>query len=834
MPDLEDRNRRHLLLNSASIKERYTSPKGGPSSEFVLFTRDRESHARFLKEQLETARTEAEQQGTIRTQLNARGEFGIYLVFESEPQFQLRVESLDRSRSGIELINAWDEGNKTYATVYIPDGKLHIFFNMIEKYRTEIDSRSGGPKNENLLRNIGAIKLATLKAFWTDVENFEAIPVDQIHWWEVWLRVGDNSNEKAIIYDNFIQVSNTLGIEIRGQKLEFPERTVLLVKATKDQLTNSVMLLNCLAELRLPRDTADTFMRMSLTEQQSWVDELNSRVTPAPMDAPTVCLLDHGTNNGHPLLSHSLSTSDMHSYIPAWGTNDTHPQGHGTGMAGLSLYGDLFDVLMSTDPVRLGHRLESVKMIEQSQSNPPNLYGDVTKECVSRAEITAPHRPRTICMTVTSKESRFRGLPSSWSSAVDQLAVGADEEDAPKRLLTISAGNVEFSNFPNYPSINATESIHDPGQSWNAITVGSCTDKDTIDMRSMPGWQPLAPRGGLCPSSTTSLVWSQDWPIKPDVVMEGGNLAKELSTGNIDYVDSLQLLTTHKNPSARLFSTTGDTSASVALAARIMAIVQSNYREFWPETLRGLLVHSAEWTATMLSTLQLSSAGRLEKINFLRQYGYGVPSLDRALWSSQSALTLIAQDSLIPFRQDGTNIKTNELNLYHLPWPTEVLQDLGSAQVELRITLSYFIEPNPTHRKYLRKFDYQSHGLRFDIKAAAESIPEFRKRINRIAREEDENYEGSTSSIDWMLGPDVRNRGSVHSDIWRGTAADLAAMNSIGVFPVMGWWKTRKKLERWNSAARYSLIVTIRTESQEADIYTPVYNAIMPTAQIST
>lgn len=41
----------------------------------------------------------------------------------------------------------------------------------------------------------------------------------------------------------------------------------------------------------------------------------------------------------------------------------------------------------------------------------------------------------------------------------------------------------------------------------------------------------------------------------------------------------------------------------------------------------------------------------------------------------------------------------------------------------------------------------------------------------------------------WFLGEQTRNKGSVHSDIWVGTAADLAERGVIGIYPVSGWWK---------------------------------------------
>ncbi|AEH81161.1 hypothetical protein SM11_pC0088 (plasmid) [Sinorhizobium meliloti SM11] len=66
------------------------------------------------------------------------------------------------------------------------------------------------------------------------------------------------------------------------------------------------------------------------------------------------------------------------------------------------------------------------------------------------------------------------------------------------------------------------------------------------------------------------------------------------------------------------------------------------------------------------------------------------------------------------------------------------------------------------------------------------------------------------------------DRGSVHSDFWRETAADLAERDAIGIFPVGGWWKEKPYLERYNEQARYSLVVTIRASGASVDLYTPV------------
>ena len=42
----------------------------------------------------------------------------------------------------------------------------------------------------------------------------------------------------------------------------------------------------------------------------------------------------------------------------------------------------------------------------------------------------------------------------------------------------------------------------------------------------------------------------------------------------------------------------------------------------------------------------------------------------------------------------------------------------------------------------------------------------------------------------------LRNLGSIHSDVWHGTAADLAERDYIAVYPVICWWRERPKFER--------------------------------------
>ena len=72
------------------------------------------------------------------------------------------------------------------------------------------------------------------------------------------------------------------------------------------------------------------------------------------------------------------------------------------------------------------------------------------------------------------------------------------------------------------------------------------------------------------------------------------------------------------------------------------------------------------------------------------------------------------------------------------------------------------------------------------------------------------------------MGSETRNRGSLHSDIWEGTAADLAARGLIAIYPVTGWWKELQARDQSDLGARYALLISIETPIEEVDIWTPV------------
>ena len=815
----------HLFPRETGTVERYIYPQQVGSTEFRVPPRDRIPHSQSLVTQIQSAEQQAAKQ--VAAQPSIEKPKGVVLHFQSDPGFKLQLKSLESDRSGIELRNAFVDANRVmHATVFIPDGKVGLFVRKFEAYADPAKvSLKGNPRNNDLVASIAQIRLAALESFWMDADEFPK-EHDQLKWWEVWLQEATNSHASLDVFRQRAQAADVL---VSHRELRFPDRRVVLARGSVTQLLAIENLFEILAELRSARILTGEFMNLAPRDHGDFIDEAHARIIPPSADAPAVCHLDTGVNRAHSLLSIALAEEHLLAVDPTWRASDGDPNQHGTGMAGLALYGCLTDLLNSTGVFRLEHRLESVKILSGHLPHAPDLYGDVTVQSVARIEIVAPERKqRAFALTVTT-DSRDQGFPSAWSAAVDQICSGADDEGRPSRLLVVSAGNTPREGRHDFPAHNYKQGIEDPAQSWNAVSVGAFTEKATIRSGEYPGWKPVANAGQLSPSSRTSIVWKdRSWPIKPDIVMEGGNLAIQPTTGNADEVDDLRLLTTYISSTGASLTTTGDTSAATALAARYAAIIWARYPNLSPESVRGMLVHSARWTAPMLSEFP---AGQLHKR--LRVFGYGVPNLDHAVSSNRNHATLVIEDSLQPFDQEiGTDgkkqIKTKDMRLHRLPWPKQVLEQLGGETVRLRVTLSYFIEPSPGRRGWTRKHRYQSHGLRFDIKRPTDmNDTEFLKRITKAAWDEDED--SITSAADdrsWTVGPNLRCKGSVHSDVWTGTAAQLAASEAIAIYPVTGWWKERPSLERWNRTARYSLIISLETDAVQADLYTPIASQI--------
>jgi hypothetical protein len=823
---------RHFVIQGTAQRQDYVSTARGSGKFKTAPPDERVAHGTRLADEVRQAATEIRQQ----SERAADAITFVPFVVKSGPGLRLFLNSLDNKRIGSEIINfRYEEDGSERATIHVPHDKVRKFARKFEDYAHKDIPESTTPRNRNLAESINEIRLAMLRDgdYWTD--SGPPPEPGEVFWWEVWLRYEAEVlriDGRVLSVDNvFREEARSLGIRVSDRQVRFPEYVVVLAYTSLDRLSEFPGLLRHLAEFRRanlisPRE----FLDLPPAGQAEFIHAMLERTTFAPDSAPAVCILDRGVNRGHPLIEQALSEKNNLAWDDDWTPADRN--GHGTQMAGLALFGpNLGDLLLTDDPVTLGHRLEAVKILPDRGANNPPDYGPITVGAVAKAEVESPDRSRVICLAITA-DDKERGLPTLWSAAIDQMCAGAVDDT--RRMMTVAAGNYASPlSAADYPAVNRNASVQDPAQAWNVLTVGACTSKDEIGDPNLADYRAIAGRGLLNPTSTTSYAWDQkDWPIKPDIVMEGGNYAAS-PDGRVSDVDDLSLLTTMISRDGALLTTMRDTSAATALAARYAAILAAEYPSLWPESIRGLLIHSAKWTTAMHEEFPHKE----ERQDLLRCYGYGVPNLTVARQCALHRATTIIQESLQPFcvAESRMEARTNEMHVHSLPWPIELLRSLGELELKMRITLSYFIEPSPGRRGWNQKHRYQSHGLRFDVRRPEESMIQFRQRLTRDAWEDHTTRPVSLvrDSRNWVLGADLRTKGSIHSDWWKGTAAELAASGDVAVHPVTGWWRERPHLGCHDKLAKYSLIVTLESARQDVAIYHAIENIIQNRTDIT-
>ena len=257
MANGNDGRNRHFILEGVTETEGYRYPGGGGGDGPEIPERDRSTHAAALRGQLSKVHATAEATAGAQRDAGMEEGLGLQVEFESFPELELAFDSLARENQGIELLNVRHGKKTTRATVFVPDGKLDHFETLIVAYlERRKDSRDYPRDNRRLLDTIQQIRAASLRALWTDDDD--AFPTGETEpvWWEVWLPLRGNRQATT---DAFRERAGLQGMRVAKGDLRFPERTVLLARASVEQLRASMVTLNNIAELRRPKETAEFF-----------------------------------------------------------------------------------------------------------------------------------------------------------------------------------------------------------------------------------------------------------------------------------------------------------------------------------------------------------------------------------------------------------------------------------------------------------------------------------------------------------------------------------------------------------------------------------------------
>ena len=810
-------NRPHLKIpNSGQLQSyKYNGPR--PYSKPKNYD-DYRGHGATLQKSFE--------EGENTTLQTEDGKFFTFIVHEGflvaqqeTPWFKILDEKID------------DEANKTYKIlVWLPSNKVSKLINQIHEYQTKF-TKAGNPQKQALLDSIANILQTTISDFCYIDEMITSPSTPR--WCELWC-YRESSWTQEQIFKNFVKNAEDSEISQYSDKpLIFPSRFIINILASLEQITSLIQNGELVTAINPIPVLNSEFLNMSSIEQQEWTDDLEDRLNPLPENAPIIGLLDHGILSSHRLLKRFIASAQA---LEDWSPDDTNKP-HGTLMAGTILYDDLKVKLLSRDLVIVPFRLASLKLINPDIYTPDDesrkkIYGYVTAKGISLIEIAHPSTS-IYCMAVTApllNTSKKTSIQTSWSSAIDQLAYGLDiegsEEDKKQRLILISAGNAyPDENKGRYPHFQQLSMLEDPSQAYNAVTVGGYTDIPPSDSTL------LVPQGGISPHSKTGggLENFKNSPFKPDIVCEAGSV---VYSGGQYLTDENTSIFTTDNHDTNLFTCYTGTSPATAQATHIAGQIQSKYPEYWPETIRALLIHSAEWTEALKKHIfegKLHSKIKGDYKTLLFYCGYGVPNLERALNSVENKVSLIIEDELQPYIKESSNVKYNEYKLYELPLPEfqRFSSEFHSMEARMKITLSYFIEPLPEGLST----NYHSCGLDFYLQSPAETEAQFKQRVSK--RQDGDTIEDKISDTDrWTFGINNRKRGSISSDMWKGTLSDLLSCKNIAIIPRAGWWKDRIKQEKYNNKIRYSLIISIDTEAN-IPLYTEIENLVSITTPIT-
>lgn len=580
------------------------------------------------------------------------------------------------------------------ALLFVPDDARDFLRGRIENYgRDPGNQRRPDADRFEALEEVRAIDTTAL--FTGDVDF--AAPA--VVWWELWVR------QPVALADRVAVAAQNANIDVHSDRLLFPDTTVIFLHAAAGSVAAfAARIPGAVMEIRRATGTIEIFLDGGGgLDQQDWVGELAARVGVPPEKAPVVCTLDTGVAAAHPLIAPGLRGA--WAYDAAWGADDNHPNGgHGTPLAGLVLYGDLEPLMNGAQPVQLTHGVESMKLLPPQGFPPtkPPSYGVVTQGAVSTVEIQQSDVLRSFCLAISTTDFP-PSRPSTWSGALDQIAAGAmpgevaegtPASERPKRLMVVATGNVlEGMAVDVLPS----QPLEDPSQSWNALTVGGITRKEQSPAPP-PTLSPAVPANHRSPFSRGSQSLPDDLtPIKPEVLFEAGNMLSD-ATGFCDWHPAVSLLAPGSDVVAEPLVPFWATSAAVGMAGNFIGQLQASLSDLWPETHRALTVDSARWPEPIRKQFigrgahwkTGKNATKAKVQEMLREVGYGVPDITRAIMSARNDTTMIAQAEIQPYAIGVAGAGVfNEMHFYDLPWPKTALEQLENEVVTMKVTLSY-------------------------------------------------------------------------------------------------------------------------------------------------
>jgi hypothetical protein len=451
-------------------------------------------------------------------------------------------------------------------------------------------------------------------------------------------------------------------------------------------------------------------------------------------DVPLACIVDSGVFSGHPLLRNGMILEERD--LGSGEENEADLNGHGTGVAGIVVYGDVGRAMVKQE-WEPKVRICSAKVLKNDPVwNNPVFPEKVRPESILEEAIRYFHqerRCRIFNLSIGDSDKLYRGgRQFSWAEMLDNLSRELDI------IIVVSAGNVHHPEIPNGNSreeiqesarnqlLNSKHRLIDPGTAAICLSVGSIARReDTYD--SSGGAMPrLAVSRKKAPSVFTRTGFGVAKSIKPDLVAHGGNYAlQQIPGGDKTWV--------HNDPNmgeptlrnslkdGRWFKAFCGTSLAAPYVTHIAALIEYALKEQLgslpsANLIRAMMVNSANVPENIVKWLRNSqdineNRERPRKQEYLlRLVGFGEPQND-ICWSHRNRVTLFAEDTL-PLKS---------FHIYSVRIPPDFLRRRGHKKIA--ISLAY----DPPVR--LSRKDYIATKMFFEVYRGLtpEQVEDFRR-----------------------------------------------------------------------------------------------------------
>lgn len=420
---------------------------------------------------------------------------------------------------------------------------------------------------------------------------------------------------------------------------------------------------------------------LSHADVRMWpVDDLPVVLEPHEGSA-TVAVIDSGIRTGHPLLS--TAVVDAVSAVPGL-ADGSDECGHGSMVASLALYGSLERKLANREPLQPAGHLLGVRVLNEHNAFPDVRLWQAHLEDAVALAIRAG--ARVINLSLGDDDHPYQApAPTALGAVLDKLIRESDV------VLVVSAGNVMATehNGPQYAVHLLSDpdaKIAPPAMSSLALTVGALVPdewqgarpyRESVDHRNLgrPGE----------PSPITRTGPGVEFAIKPELTAPGGTYIHDRLGDQVQIHQSAgKVVGVEGATPERLLDLDLGTSFAAPLVSHAVLKVFSRYPWLTANAARALVLASAQEVPTIIEHDTENKAKRAQR----NLSGFGRVDVERAEWSDEHRVVLLAEESVTP----------DQVHFYNVPVPGSFYR---AGRKSLTVALAFDPETRGSRLKYL-------------------------------------------------------------------------------------------------------------------------------------